>query len=137
MKFNEGQLLNPIRESVMIFPIETDCTFIEGELVVVNSKTYMATHPKNESGYVAIGRAIETVTNVCGTPMIICKDGIFVCKNSEDPLYKLSKSDIRKMCYFEAENTVTTNNINTTKAGIVLEVLEDRVIVEITPNRRK
>lgn len=130
---SEQFLLNLLGQKVSIFPIAEGETIKEGNLVVVNTRTLQASRAKKEGGYYAIGRAIRIVTNESGVKSVICKDGIFIIDNTDLPEHKILDSDIGRICYFDGEDSVTLDNINTTKAGEVLNTNEDgSVLVKIS-----
>ena len=130
---NEQFLLNLLGQKISIFPIAKGETVENGDLVVVNTRTLQASRAKKEGGYYAIGRAVRIVTNENGVKSVICKDGIFIIDNTDLPEHKILDSDIGRICYFDGEDSVTLDNINTTKAGEVLNTNEDgSVLVKIS-----
>lgn len=130
---SEQFLLNLLGQKVSIFPIAKGETIEVGNLVVVNTRTLQASRAKKEGGYYAIGRAVRIVTNENGVKSVICKDGIFIIDNTDLPEHKILDSDIGRICYFDGEDSVTLDNINTTKAGEVLNTNEDgSVLVKIS-----
>lgn len=64
-----------------------------------------------------------------GNQAVICVDGYHMLY---DPDENISESDIGKECYFSGENSVTLDNINKTKAGIIegIEVSDDPIDIE-------
>ena len=130
---SEQFLLNLLGQKISIFPIAKGETVENGDLVVVNTRTLQASRAKKEGGYYAIGRAVRIATNENGVKSVICKDGIFIIDNTDLPEHKILDSDIGRICYFDGEDSVTLDNINTTKAGEVLNTNEDgSVLVEIS-----
>ncbi len=130
---SEQFLLNLLGQKISIFPIAKGETVENGDLVVVNTRTLQASRAKKEGGYYAIGRAVRIVTNENGVKSVICKDGIFIIDNTDLPEHKILDSDIGRICYFDGEDSVTLDNINTTKAGEVLNTNEDgSVLVKIS-----
>ena len=130
---SEQFLLNLLGQNVSIFPIAEGETIEIGDLVVVNTRTLQANRAKKEGGYYAIGRAVRIVINENGVKSVICKDGIFVIDNTALPEHKILDADIGRICYFDGEDSVTLDNINTTKAGEVLNTNEDgSVLVKIS-----
>lgn len=130
---SEQFLLNLLGQKILIFPIAKGETVENGDLVVVNTRTLQASRAKKEGGYYAIGRAVRIVTNENGVKSVICKDGIFIIDNTDLPEHKILDSDIGRICYFDGEDSVTLDNINTTKAGEVLNTNEDgSVLVKIS-----
>lgn len=130
----EQFLLNPLRQKVSIFPIADGKTVKVGDLVVVNTRTLQACRAKKEGGYYAIGRAARIVMDENGAKSVICVDGIFIINSTDLPGYKVLDSNVGRVCYFDGEDSVTMDNINTTKAGEVLNAYEEDgyVIVKIS-----
>ena len=130
---SEQFLLNLLGQKVSIFSIAEGEMIEVGDLVVVNTRTLQASKAKKEGGYYAVGRAVRIVTNESGVKSVICKDGNFIIDNTDIPEHKILDSDIGRICYFNGEDSVTLDNINTTKAGEVLNVNEDgAVLVKIS-----
>ena len=130
---SEQFLLNNLGQNVSMFPIAEGETVEKGDLVVVNTRTLQAGRAKKEGGYYAIGCAARIVTDEQGEKYVICKDGIYIINNTELPEHKVLDNDIGRICYFDGSNSVTLDNINTTKAGEVLSIYEDgRVLVKIS-----
>lgn len=127
-------LLNQFSENITIFPVEKGVTIKEGDFVVVNTRTWLATLPRKESGYYTVGRAIRLVPAQNGTNYVLCKDGIFKCTNTHKSQDKILKNDVTRACYFEDGNTVSLNNINTTKAGTVVSVYKKDIIIRVDVN---
>ncbi len=131
-QFCRSSVLNPINEHVMMYPIKKGCKFEEMDIVVLNKETYEVCHPEHSNEYLAVGRAIKTVSNEYGTEMLLCKDGIIMFKNLfDDSNYTVQESDIGKDCYLDHDNVVSMNKTDRTVAGKVLDVVEDSVIVRI------
>lgn len=129
-------LLNPFREDVMLFKADENIVFKEGNLVIVDPKTLIATLPKKAKGYVSVGRVVETFNREDGTKMVICKDGIFTCKNTAIIAKQFTEKDIGAKCYFENNNTVSKDRSNATMAGIIISIYDDDIILRITPRRK-
>lgn len=127
-------LLNQFGENITIFPVESGTTIKEGDFVVVNTRTMLATLPRKESGYYTVGCAIRLITAQNGTTYVICKDGVFNFRNTRKYEDKILKNDITRACYFEDGNTVSLNNINTTKAGTVVGAYKKDIIVRVDVN---
>lgn len=126
-------LLNLFGQKVSIFPIAEGENIKVGNIVVVNTRTLQASKAKKESGYYALGRAVRIVTDESGVKFVICNDGIFIIDNTDMPEHKIYDSNIGRICYFDGEDSVTLDNINTTKAGEVVGINEDgRVLVKIS-----
>ena len=128
----ENFTLNPLGGTVTIFTIAEGETIKEGDLVVVNTRTLEASRPRSESGYYAVGRAIRLVSQE-DSKSVICRDGIYVIRNTDIPKHMITDSDIGRVCYFDGAASVTMDNINTTKAGEVLGVDDEgRALVKIS-----
>lgn len=131
-QFCRLSVLNPISEHVMMYPIKKGCEFKEMDIVVLSKETCEVCHPEHSKEYIAVGRAIKTVSNEYGTEMLLCKDGIIMFKNLfDDSNYTVQESDVGKDCYLEHDNIVSMNKTERTVAGKVLSVVEDSVIVRI------
>lgn len=129
----EPFLLNPLGQNVSMFPIAEGENIEKGDLVVVNTRTLQAGKAKKESGYYAVGRAAMFVKNEYGTNSVICTDGIFIIQNTDLPEHKICNDAVGRVCYFDGSDSVTLDNINTTKAGEILNVAEDgNVLVKIS-----
>lgn len=127
-------LLNEFGENITMFPVENGVTIKEGDFVVVNTRTWLATLPKKESGYYSVGRAIRVISDQNGTTFVICKDGIYKCKNTRNGGDRILKNDVMRACYFESDNTVSLDNINSTKAGNIISVYKKDVIIRVDVN---
>lgn len=124
-------LMNPVNESVFIFPVSKGETIKEGDAVVVNKRTLQAYRARKEAGYAAIGRAVKIVGE--NPKMVICKSGYYIFKNTKEVENKVLEDSIDRICYFAGPETVTLDNINTTKAGKIVGTMENgrKVIVDI------
>lgn len=127
-------LLNQFGENITIFPVENGVNIEEGDFVVVNTRTCLATLPKKESGYYTVGRAIRLIHSQDGPTYVICKDGIFKCKNTRKCEDRILKNDVMRACYFENNNTVSLDNINSTKAGTIVSIYKKDVLVKVNVN---
>lgn len=127
-------LLNQFGENITIFPVEKGVTIEEGDFVVVNTRTWLATLPSKKSGYYTVGCAIRLIPAQNGTTYVICKDGIFSCRNTRRCEDKILTNDVTRACYFEDGNTVSLDNINSTKVGTVVSVYKKDVIVRVDVN---
>ncbi|HCT92473.1 MAG TPA: hypothetical protein DF613_14015 [Lachnospiraceae bacterium] len=134
---SEQFCLNIFGNNVTIFNIAEGETIKEGDFVAVNTRTLMAGTPKKESGYCTVGCASRIVTNEAGQKMVICHDGIFVAKNTPIPEHTITEDCCGRACYFENRNTVSMDNINTTKAGEILSVDEKRILLKIDIGDRR
>lgn len=127
-------LLNQFGENITMFPVKRGTTIKEGDFVVVNTRTWLASLPKKKSGYYAVGRAIRLITATDGNTFVICRDGIFHGDNTMKPQHRISKENVTRACYFCDDQTVSLNNINATKAGTIISVMEDGVLIKIDVN---
>lgn len=129
----EPFFLNPLGQNVSMFPIAEGEIIKKGDFVVVNTRTLQASKAKKEGGYYTVGRAAMFVENEYGTKSVICTDGIFITQNTDMPEHKIYNNAVGRICYFDGSDSVTMDNINTTKAGEILNVTEDgNVLVKIS-----
>lgn len=128
-------LLNQFGENITIFTVEKGEAIKECDFVVVNTRTQQASLPKKESGYFSVGRAIRLIKDENGTNFVICKDGMFNCDNTDEPENRILQNDTGRVCYFEDDQTVSLCNINSTKAGTIIGVMEDgRIVMKVEVN---
>ena len=128
------KLLNPCGENITIFHVEEGEEIKKGDFVVANTRTWLASRPKKQSGYYSVGRAVEVITSEDGTDIVICKDGIYIMKNSCRHEHKIIRNNVARACYFENEDTVSLENINATRVGEIISVADDGVLVRIDVN---
>lgn len=114
-------VLNPAEEKIYMFPVEDGETIKPGDYVVVNTRTLQASNPRKQSGYYAVGIALRIV-KMGKKDMVICRDGYMFLYNTKKAGNRITKENYKRVCYFEDAKTVTLDNINTTKAGIVMDV---------------
>lgn len=131
---SNNKLLNPFGENITIFRVEEGEEIEKGDFVVANTRTWLASRPKKQSGYYAVGRAVEVITSEDGTDIVICKDGIYILKNSCRHEHKIIRDNITRACYFENEDTVSLENINATRVGEIISVTDEGVLVKIDVN---
>lgn len=131
---SNNKLLNPFGENITIFRVEEGEEIEKGDFVVANTRTWLASRPKKQSGYYAVGRAVEVITSEDGTDIVICKDGIYILKNSCRHEHKIIRNNITRACYFENEDTVSLENINATRVGEIISVTDEGVLVKIDVN---
>lgn len=128
--FMSGRLFfNPSREHVSMFIIERGEKIETGNSVVVNTRTLQAKRPAENSGYFSVGVACKILDLADGSQAVVCVDGYHILY---DPDGEISESDIGKACYFKDVDTVTMENVNRTRAGIIeiVEVSSDPVDIE-------
>ena len=128
-------LVNKVGENITMFPVEDGVIIEKNEFVVVNTRTFQASLPKKESGYISVGRATEIITTEDGITLVLCRDGIFKCQNSKDWKHRIGKGDYGRDCFFEDDQTVSLNNKSGIKAGTVIN-LDDGVWIKIDVNER-
>lgn len=131
---SNNKLLNPFGENITIFRVEEGEEIEKGDFVVANTRTWLASRPKKQSGYYAVGRAVEVITSEDGTDIVICKDGIYILKNSCRHEHKIIRDNVTRACYFENEDTVSLENINATRVGEIISVTDEGVLVKIDVN---
>ena len=78
--------------------------------------------------------APKSITSEDGTDIVICKDGIYIMKNSCRHEHKIIRNNVARACYFENEDTVSLENINATRVGEIISVADDGVLVRIDVN---
>lgn len=120
---------NPSREHVSVFIAEKGEKIQTGDFIVVNTRTLLARKPTASSGYFSVGVAYKILNLADGNQAVVCVDGQHTLY---DPNAEISESDIGKACYFEDAGTVTMNNINRTRAGIIeyIELSDDPADIE-------
>ena len=128
------RLLNPFGENITIFHVEEGETIKEGDFVVVNTRTWQASKPKKAGGYYSVGRAVRIIASNDGCDLVVCKDGIFQCGNTKDSKHHILKNDVSRACYFKDTDTVSMDKINTTRAGEIISVFDDGVLIKIDVN---
>lgn len=124
-----NSFFNVSNEHVSMFIVEKGEVIEKGDFVVVNTRTLLARKPVERSGYFTVGVAARIIDQADGNQAVICVDGYHMLY---DPDENISESDIGKECYFSGENSVTLDNINKTKAGIIegIEVSDDPIDIE-------
>lgn len=129
-----NRLLNPFGENITFFSVEDGETIEKDDFVVVNTRTWQASRPRKESGYYSVGRAVRVFTSSDGQDYVICRDGIFQCGNTATATDRICRDDVSRACYFEDGNTVSLDNINATRAGEIISVMDDGVLLKIDVN---
>lgn len=126
-----NSLLNMFGENMTIFTVAKNENIQEDDFVVVNTRTLQAYKPKKESGYYSVGRATRIIQTENGGRLVICRDGLFKCNNSSICIHKIVENNIDRVCYFEDDTSVSLDNINSTKAGTIINVSSDGIIIKI------
>ena len=123
---SSNSFFNVSNEHVSMFIIEKGETINRGDFVVVNTRTLLARKPVECSGYFAVGVAVRIIDQADGNQAVICVDG---CHMIYDPDKNICESDIGRTCYFSGADSVTLDNINKTRAGVIegLEVSDDPI----------
>ena len=124
-----NSFFNVSNEHVSMFIVEKGEVIEKGDFVVVNTRTLLARKPVEKSGYFTVGVAAKIIDQADGNQAVICVDG---CHMLYDTSKNISESDIGRACYFLGKNSVTLDNINKTKAGIIegIEVSDDPIDIE-------
>lgn len=124
-----NSFFNVSNEHVSMFIVEKGEVIEKGDFVVVNTRTLLARKPIEKSGYFTVGVAAKIIDQADGNQAVICVDG---CHMLYDTSKNISESDIGRACYFLGKNSVTLDNINKTKAGIIegIEVSDDPIDIE-------
>lgn len=116
MLMRSGSIFNVSREHVSMFIVEDGEKIDTGDFVVVDTKTLMARKPSAASGYFTVGVARKIINQEDGRQAVVCVDG---CHMIYDPDSLISENDIGKACYFLNADSVTMDDANRTKAGII------------------
>ena len=129
-----NSFFNVSREHVSMFILEKEEKAQKGDFIVVNTRTLQARKPTESSGYFSVGIAKRVLELADGKQAVICVDGYHIFY---DPDGNISESDAGKDCYFLNGHTITTDNINKTKAGVIanIEVSDDPIDIEDGANR--
>lgn len=113
---------NPSNEHVSMFIVEKGELIEHGDFVVVNMRTLLARKPiantKEATKYFSVGVAIKIVSLADGNQAVICKDGYHMVYDYDK---NISEDDIEKVCYFSGSDTITLENDNKTKAGVIVD----------------
>lgn len=117
--FKSNSFFNVSNEHVSMFVIEKGEVIEKGDFVVVNTRSLLARKPIESSGYFTVGVAARIIDLADGHQAVICVDGYHMIY---DPDENISESDIGSACYFSGANSVTLDNINRTKAGVIEEI---------------
>jgi hypothetical protein len=113
-----NSLFNICNEHVTMFTIEEGEKIELGDCVVVNTRTLLARKAKAESGYFSVGVAKRIIDLADGNQAVICIDGIHVVYDHDR---NICENDIGRACYFADAESVTLDNINKTRAGIIMD----------------
>ena len=107
------------------YEIASGSTVVSGNLVALNAEG-KAVPAADTAGLRVIGIA-ERVQN----GMVEAADGIFSFAN--DTTHALTRADRGKVAYVKDKNTVASTGTNLIPAGIVVDVCDDEVYLDITP----
>ncbi|TCL43215.1 hypothetical protein [Harryflintia acetispora] len=119
----------------LVIPVKGGVTIYQGALVAVDANGY-AIPGKKAAGITAAGRAEETADNAGGADGAISikvSRGVFVWDNTATSANKVGAAHILKPCYIEDDQTVTALATGASIAGLVIDVDEGGVVVEINP----
>lgn len=107
------------------YEIASGSTIVSGRLVALNAES-KAVPAADTAGLVVIGAA-DRIEN--GSVEIM--DGVFSFAN--DTTHPLTRSDRGKVAFVKDAGTVTASSSNSVPAGIVVDVYEDEVYLDVTP----
>ena len=129
-----NSFFNVSNEHVSMFILEKGEKIEKGNSVVVNTRTLLARKPTENSGYFSVGVAARILELADNNQAVVCVDGYHMFY---DPDGNISESDVGKACYFLDVDTVTMDNINRTKAGVIvdIELSDDPADIEDGTNR--
>lgn len=116
----------------LILPVKANTKIYEGGIVMIDAG--FAVQGKTAADLITAGRAEEFVDNtgaggVNGAKTIKVRRGVF--KYNNDTTDPVTEADILKECYVLDDETVTMLSTGTSKAGKVLGLDNDQVIVEL------
>ncbi len=114
-----NSFFNVSNEHVSMFILEKGEKIEKGNSIVVNTRTLLARKPTENSGYFSVGVAARILELADGNQAVVCVDGYHMFY---DPNGNISESDVGKACYFLDVDTVTMDNINRTKAGVIVDI---------------
>ena len=112
----------------IVLPVAANVTIMEGHLVAIGSDGYAVEASKEENMVIA-GCAMRFADNLGGSDgdiTVPVRRGAFVWNNDGS----IKETDIMKPCYVADAQTVTITETGTSKAGIILGIEDDGVIVE-------
>ena len=107
------------------YEIASGSTIVSGKLVALNAEG-KAVPAADTAGLIVIGAA-DRIEN--GSVEIM--DGVFSFAN--DTTHPLTRSDRGKVAFVKDAGTVTASSSNSVPAGIVVDVYEDEVYLDVTP----
>jgi putative NADPH-quinone reductase len=116
----------------LVLPVKANTKIYEGGIVMVDSGYAVA--GKKATGLITAGRAEEFVDNtgaggVNGAKTVKVRRGVF--KYNNDTTNPVTKSDVLKDCYVLDDDTVTILNTGASKAGKIIGLDDDQVIIEM------
>ena len=107
------------------YEIASGSSIVSGKLVALNAEG-KAVPAADTAGLIVIGAA-DRIEN--GSVEIM--DGVFSFAN--DTTHPLTRSDRGKVAFVKDAGTVTASSSNSVPAGIVVDVYEDEVYLDVTP----
>ena len=107
------------------YEIASGSTVVSGKLAALNAEG-KAVPAADTAGLIVIGAA-DRIEN--GSVEIM--DGVFSFAN--DTTHPLTRSDRGKVAFVKDAGTVTASSSNSVPAGIVVDVYEDEVYLDVTP----
>jgi len=114
----------------LILPVDAEAVIHEGGLVVLDASGN-AKAAVLAASLTAAGRAEEFVDNtggIAGAKTVKVRRGTFVWNNSVS--HAVTKAHVLKDCYIEDDNTVSSLATGSSRAGTVIGVTDDGVLVE-------
>lgn len=118
------------------YPVAASTTIYAGTMVALNSSGY-AIPAADTAGLLVIGRAEEYVDNAAGSAgdlTVNCRKGVFRYANSGSAAVD-AVADVGKFAFVEDDQTVAETSTHSVKAGIVVDIDDDGVWVDMTGNR--
>ena len=112
----------------IVIPVAADESITEGHLVAISAAGYASEASKAENLMIT-GCAMKPVDNTGGEDGAVevqVRRGAFVWNNDGS----IKATDVMKMCYVSDAQTVTITSTGSSKAGVILGIEGDGVIVE-------
>ena len=115
---------------ILNIPVKAGALLQEATMAVINADGYAQPASVAENLVVAgcVQRYCDNRTGVDGEQRVVVKRGTFVWNQDGT----IQETDILKKCYIKDEKTVTITADGSSVAGIILEVAEDGVTVDMT-----
>lgn len=113
----------------VVLPVEADAVIHEGHMIALNENGYAKEAEKAENLKVAgcAMRYMENSKGAAGAVTVQVRRGAFCWKNDGT----IKETDILKECYIADAKTVTLTAEGSSKAGKILGVMDNCVIVEM------